>query len=170
MEPFVYPYVVERDDNDTWLIRFPDVPEVVTYAEDESQIGLVAQDALWTVLDAFIRTRRPLPVPSKGQNVVDLGPRVSAKLALHQAMITAGVSQAELARRLEVSPTQTNRLLDLDHPSTLDQITDALAAVRHRLRVFAVREPIAVREVKPGRRFPGARRDVTAPARRARHR
>ena len=29
-----YPARLERDDNDTYLVRFPDVPEAVTFGED----------------------------------------------------------------------------------------------------------------------------------------
>jgi hypothetical protein len=47
----------------------------------------------------------------------------------------AGVSKAELARRIGISPQQAQRLFDIHHASRLDQIDAALAAVGRRLVV-----------------------------------
>ncbi len=47
----------------------------------------------------------------------------------------AGVTKAELARRLGWHGPQVDRLLDLNHASRLDQIEAALAALGKRLQV-----------------------------------
>ena len=66
-----------------------------------------------------------LPAPSApaGRRLV---PLVAAKAEVYRAMRAAGVSTAELARRVGVSPQQAQRLFDIHHASRLDQIDAAL--------------------------------------------
>jgi antitoxin HicB len=66
---------------------------------------------------------------------VRLAPLVAAKAEVYRAMRAAGVSKAELARRVGVSPQQAQRLFDIHHASRLDQIDAALAALGRRLVV-----------------------------------
>jgi antitoxin HicB len=56
-----YPIVLERDDNDTLLVSFPDFPEAHTFGEDEADALVRAKDALMTVLEARIRDRESIP-------------------------------------------------------------------------------------------------------------
>jgi hypothetical protein len=50
-------------------------------------------------------------------------------------MHAQGISKAELARRIGISPQQAQRLFDIHHTSRLDQIEAALAALGRRLIV-----------------------------------
>jgi antitoxin HicB len=55
---------------------------------------------------------------------------------LEQAMTEAGVSQAELARRMKTSRAVIHRLLDADDPSvTLSTISKAAAALGRSVRL-----------------------------------
>jgi antitoxin HicB len=54
-------------------------------------------------------------------------------------MREAGVRKADLARRLGWQKSQVDRLLNLSHASRLDQIEQALGALRKRL-VIAVED------------------------------
>lgn len=56
-----------------------------------------------------------LPAPSApaGRPLVRLAPLVAAKAEVYRAMRAAGVSKAELARRVGVSPQQAQRLFDI---------------------------------------------------------
>jgi antitoxin HicB len=56
-------------------------------------------------------------------------------------MRAAGVSKAELARRVGVSPQQAQQLFDIRHASRLDQIDAALAALGRRLVVTTEAAP-----------------------------
>jgi antitoxin HicB len=53
-----YPVVLAPDDNDTILVTFPDVPEAITYGEDEFDALDRAVDALETALSVYIQERR----------------------------------------------------------------------------------------------------------------
>ena len=60
---------------------------------------------------------------------------VGLKLALYEAMRTAGVGKAELARRLQVHLPQVDRLLDLEHASKLDAVVEALRVMGRDVEV-----------------------------------
>jgi antitoxin HicB len=52
-----------------------------------------------------------------------------AKFKLYSALRAAGIRKIELARRLGCSPSQVDRLLDIQHKSKLDQLEAAFAAI-----------------------------------------
>jgi antitoxin HicB len=132
-----YPVVLEPDDNDTLLVTFPDVPEVVTFGKDESEALLRAVDALETMLAARIAEAEEVSLPSAsmGRPCAVLPPLATAKVLLYRAMREVGAGTSELARQLGWQVAQVDRLLDLNHPSSLDQIETALAALGKRLDI-----------------------------------
>lgn len=155
---FDYPYTATRD-GDGWLITFPDLPEAITDAETEVDIPTRARDVLWTVLDHYVHQRRELPAATTGQSFgrVYLPTIANMKLMLHQGLVWNGITQAELARRLETSPTLVNRLLDLDHASKADEIDRALSAINvRRVIKFDPRSaiPPRARPVQAGFSYP----------------
>jgi antitoxin HicB len=58
-----YPVILERDDNDTLLVSFPDFPEAHTYGIDREEALTHAQDALASAIDAASRTSARCRVP-----------------------------------------------------------------------------------------------------------
>jgi len=127
-----------RDDNGTILVRFPDVPEAITYGEDESDALAHAVDALETALSLYVSAKRAIPPPSRAQRAkrwVSLTALSEAKLGLYEAMRSARVGKAALARKLNCHLPQIDRLLDLTHNSRLDQLEAALLALGKRLVV-----------------------------------
>jgi antitoxin HicB len=121
-----------------YIVRFPDVPQAVTEADTEAEALAWAEDALVVALTGYQDAGRDIPAPSRpapGQPAVALPPYIAIKLVIYQAMRELGVSQAELARRLECDPRQVRRLLDPDHRSRLDLMERALAALGKRLVV-----------------------------------
>ena len=132
-----YPVVLELDDNGTLLVTFPDIPEAVTFGADEGDALRRAVDALETMLAARIADREDVPLPSaaKGRPCAVLPALATAKILLYRALREMGVSTAELGRRLGWQDPQIDRLLDLNHPSRLDEIEAALAALGKRLEI-----------------------------------
>ena len=134
---FDYP-VLLIPDGDTVMVKFPDVPEALTFGADEDAALLQAVDALETALSFYVEARKPLPLPSKarrGQRTVRPSALESAKLGLYQAMIDGGIKKSELARRLGWHLPQVDRLFDLRHASRLDQIEAAARALGRTLEV-----------------------------------
>jgi antitoxin HicB len=118
-------------------ITCPDVPEMVTCAATLDTAMEDAVDALVTALSFYTDAGRRLPTPSpaRGRRVVAVPAPAAAKLALHQAMLDAGVSNVELGRRLAIDEKAVRRLRDPLHRSKVETIEAALRALGPRLEV-----------------------------------
>lgn len=131
-----YPAGLSRDENGTILVRFPDIPEAITYGADEVEALAHAVDALETALSIYVSQRRQIPEPSRskrGQRWVALTALCDAKLGLYEAMRASRVGKAALARKLNCHLPQIDRLLDLTHNSRLDQLEAAFLALGKRM-------------------------------------
>ncbi len=137
---FCYPVTLTPDDNGTILVTFPDIPEAVTFGDDEDDALLRAVDALESMLAAKMVDREDIPTPSSTDDgpYVRLSALTTAKVLLYQAMKQQNIRKAELARRLGWHAPQADRLLDLNHASRLDQIERALAVLGKHLDVSVV--------------------------------
>jgi antitoxin HicB len=132
-----YPVTLERDDNRTVLVHFPDFPEAHTFGEDEADALQRAKDALATVIDAYIRDRRDIPKPSSRPSRlrVAVPALIEVKIQLYDAMRSNNIGKAELARRLGWHLPQVDRLLEMRHGSRLAQLEAAFEALGKRLIV-----------------------------------
>src|SRR6266581_5261660 len=134
-----YPVTLSKDDNGTFLVRFADVPEAITYGDTKEEALAHAQDALLTAFDAYIKDRRDIPEPSeRGGASVEVPALEASKIALYRAMRERSINKSELARRLHWHLPQVDRVLDVRHGSQIDQIESALAAVGKRLVVNVI--------------------------------
>lgn len=111
-------------DDDTILVTSPDIPEVVTYGEDEEDAKLRAVDAIETILDYFMREQMDIPAPAakatKGTVLVQLPTQVALKVELYRTMRARGMTKARLSRELGVARPQVDRMLNLKNASRLD--------------------------------------------------
>lgn len=134
----MYQYLanLSPDSNGTVLVTFPDVPEAITFGEDEENALRRGAEALEAALSMYMD--RGLAVPKPAQRTA-IGPIIGlpalsdAKVCLYMAMRKAGITKAELARRLGWRKSQVGRLLDLDHDSRMDQIEAAFRALGKRI-------------------------------------
>lgn len=127
------------DDNGTYLVTVPDLPEVHTFGESEDEALARAVEAIETALVARMSARRDIPVskkPKRGERTVALPTLSASKIALYRAMRAEKVTLAELARRLGRHPQQVGRLLDLRHASRHDQLDAAFEKLGKRLDVM----------------------------------
>ena len=156
-----YPVTLTPDDNGTVLVTFPDVDGAVTYGDTIDEALTRAPDALATILEAYIKDRRPIPLPSTRRTKyrVAVPALVEAKIRLYEAMRVAKVGKAELGRRLDWHLPQVDRLLAMTHGSKLAQLEAAFGALGKRL-VVGVEDVAAVRKRRrvrsPKRRRPAA--------------
>lgn len=131
-----YPVVLEPDDNGTVMVMFPDFPEAQTFGDDREEALAHASDALATIVDGYIRAKRPLPAPSVIKaDAAELSALMSAKVELYNAMQAMGVTKSDLGRRLRWHLPQVDRLLNLTHSSQVDQLEAAVRALGGRLTV-----------------------------------
>jgi len=138
---FAYPYELTAQPEGGFTVAFPDVPEAITQGETEEEAATMAEDALVTALSFYTDNAEPLPYPSpiRGRRIAHVPPLVAAKLVLHEAMLTADVSNVDLARRLGVDEKIVRRLRDPLFKSRIDRVDRALQALGRRIEVV-VRE------------------------------
>jgi antitoxin HicB len=142
-----YPVTLTRDDNDTYVVTFPDVPEAITYGDTKTEALERAPEALLTIFDAFMKDRREIPAPSVTRGTaIELPPLECTKLELYRAMRAEHVGKAELARRLDWHLPQVDRVLNIRHGSQLDQLDAAFRVLGKRLSITVADVEHPVRE------------------------
>jgi antitoxin HicB len=91
------------------------------------------------VIAHYIDHNQPLPRPrmrrGRRYRAVRLPALLAVKAELYSAFRQAGITKAELARRLGIPRMNVDRLFDPKHRSRLDQIESALLAVSKRLTI-----------------------------------
>ena len=63
-----YAVRLSKDDNGTFLVTVPDVPGAITDGDTTDEALARAVDAVLTVFDECMRTRRPIPAPKTMAN------------------------------------------------------------------------------------------------------
>jgi antitoxin HicB len=129
---------IEKDDNGSYLVTVPDLPEAATFGDTREDALSRAVDAIETAIVGRMSDRLDIPAPTKlkrGERMVALPTLSASKVALYTAMREAKVTQAELARRLGWHPPQVARLLDLRHASKHEQLDKAFEKLGKRLDV-----------------------------------
>ena len=108
MRTFTYPAIFEPGERPgVIVITFPDVPEVISQGDNETDAHEMGRDALGVALLSILAMGRPLPkasTPRPGQVALTADPAMAAKIAVLEAFQDAGITQTELAKRLGKGP------------------------------------------------------------------
>ena len=132
-----FPVTLTPDETDGgFVVTFHDIPEAITQGETVEEALAMAKEALATAMEFYFEDNRVVPTPSKpkrGQHVVELPVSLSAKVLLLNEMVTQNIRPAELARRLNTTPQEVNRLTNLRHITRIDGIAAALRALGKHL-------------------------------------
>lgn len=121
-----------------FVVTFRDLPEAITQGDSVEEALAMAQEALELALEFYFEDKRVVPEPSRpkrGQHVVELPASLAAKVLLLNEMIAQNVRPAELARRLNTTPQEVNRLTNLRHTTRIDGIEAALRALGRQLEL-----------------------------------
>jgi antitoxin HicB len=142
MKQFVYFACFEPGEEGGVVVSFPDVPEAITQGDDENDAYAQAEEALGLALLTYPARGMPLPQPKAWKALIHVAvePGVAAKLAVIEAVRTAGISKSELARRIGKDEKAARRILDPKHATKLPTLAAALRSLGQRL-VIGV-EPI----------------------------
>lgn len=134
---YAYPYDAVPQPEGGWTVTFPDVPEAITQGDTAEEVAAMAEDALVTALSFYTDSGQALPSPSPAHNrkLAIVPPLVAAKLALHDAMLAAGMSNVVLGRRLGLEDKAVRRLRDPLHRSHIGAVEAALRLLGQRLVV-----------------------------------
>ena len=139
---YVFSALFEEDPDGGVLVTFPDVPEAITHGEDRAEARRNAAEALGLALRGYLADGEPLPSPrARGANLIDIPVDAddALKIAVIEAFNSAGISKAELARRLGKGMTEAQRILDPDHPTKLRTLRTALNVLGKEI-VVSVRD------------------------------
>lgn len=137
MTRYIYPYRLQPEPEGGYTITFPDVPGAISCAEAQIEAARHAEDALISIFSSLVEggERIPRPSPARGRPVVRLHAVDAAKLALHEAMLDAGIGNGELARRMGKDETAVRRLRDLLRKTRIEDVEAALLALGKRLEI-----------------------------------
>ena len=133
-----YPARFEPAEEGGFVVTFRDIPEAITQADTEAEAMAMAEDVLVSAMDFYFEDRRAVPVPSapkRGERLVELPASVAAKVLLLNELVSAKVSNAELARRMGSRPQEVQRIVDLHHATKIDTLAAALRALGKGLEV-----------------------------------
>jgi antitoxin HicB len=136
MRQFTYAMKLTPDKGDGgYVVTCRDLPEVATQGESVEDALSEAADALDEAIAARIDDGEDIPRPSglkSGEHTVSVPTSMALKAAVYLAAREAGVSNSELARRLDLDEKEARRILDPHHPTKLPRIEAALAVLgRH---------------------------------------
>ena len=139
---YVYAADFQPDPEGGFIVTFPDVPEAITFGDDLADARTSAAEALGLALRGYLVLGRPLPkavAKRKGLVAVPVNAATALKLAVVEAFNASGLSKSELARRLGKAEGEARRILDPDHPTKVQALEAALAALGKEI-VVSVRD------------------------------
>ncbi len=133
---YAYPCILNPEEGGGYYVTFPDVRGALTNGKTCAEALDMAQDALTVALAGYVIAGWDIPPPSSimpDQNLIALEPIPAAKLALYIAMKEQGISEADLARRLNLTESAVGKLLMPDRYTHITTVMEALRAVGHSL-------------------------------------
>lgn len=136
MFTFAYPAIFKRDEDGRSFVGFPDFPTAHTDGADANEAMEEAIDCLGSSIAFAMADKADVPKPSRlkrGQKLVPVPLWIVGKLALYWAVREIGISQSELARRLNVRETVVRRMLDPDIATRPEKIQAALESLGRRV-------------------------------------
>jgi antitoxin HicB len=130
-----YPAGLHKDDNDTWLVTFPDFEDAVTFGDTREEALVHAVDALETVIISRMKHKLDIPTPSaaRGRPLVSIPPLTAAKALLYKELREQKVSIRLLAHKLHCEYPVAHRLLDVSRKTQVDEIAKAFQALGKRV-------------------------------------
>lgn len=138
-----FPLDLTPDDNGTILVTCPQLPEVITFGETSVEALHHGREAVEEALGARIARWQPFDMPDAATlrpavadgRAVRLSLLADAKATLFVACRDAGITRAELARRMNAHREQVDRLFRFDHASRVDQIEAAFNAIGRPVQI-----------------------------------
>lgn len=133
-----YPVIIEKD-GDSYMARFPDIPEALTCGDTREEALTEAAGALLTAFEFYFEDNRAVPMPSAGEGLdrVAVPAGVWVKVLLLNEMVRQSVPQAELARRIGKKKQELQRIIDLRHNTKIDTLDLAMGAMGKHLTIEA---------------------------------
>jgi antitoxin HicB len=136
---FKYPVNIAQSDTEQgYVLTCDDIPTVIAFGNSVSEVLDAGKASLEAAIESYLDDKKLVPVPSRvkrGQYGIELPTSLAAKVLLLNEMIAQNVRPAELARMLNTTPQEVNRLTNVRHTTRIDGITAALQALGKQLQV-----------------------------------
>lgn len=132
-----YPAIFTAE-GDRFVVTFRDIPEAITQGDDDVDAMFMAKDVLIASMEVYFDEKRQVPAPSAsqpGDRMIALPASIAVKVLLLNQMLEQNVIPAELARRMDTTRQEVNRLIDLKHTTRIDRIEDAMSALGRELEL-----------------------------------
>ncbi|MBZ0259154.1 MAG: type II toxin-antitoxin system HicB family antitoxin [Hyphomicrobiales bacterium] len=133
-----YRVTLAQDSDGTTLVTSPDFPELVTFGNDEADALSYAVGAFEEAIAARVSYREEIPPPSKGKASdprVTLPVQAEVKVLLYQQMWKSGVRKADLARKMDLHRQEIDRLLDLNHATSIAKLEKAFSVLGKSINI-----------------------------------
>jgi len=127
-------------DGDYYSVEFPDVAGVLTYGKTLEEAQAMSRDALNLMLASIVEDGQPLPKskPRKGTGIyaIEVNPSIMAAAEIRQARKAAGLTQKQMAARLNVAYQVYQKLEDPDRSNpTIKTLAQVARCLGHNLKV-----------------------------------
>ena len=133
-----YPAVFKTHEDGEIVVHFPDLPEALTGANEESEAFAEAVDCLQEALAVRIVERKEIPAASpmkRGHRSIPVALYLAPKVALYLALRESGLSNLEFARKLGRDESIVRRMLNPKHNMKPELIQKALDLLGKQLVV-----------------------------------
>ncbi|MCG3188253.1 MAG: Antitoxin HicB [Burkholderiaceae bacterium] len=136
IERFEYAVALKQDKDGGFVVTCRDLPQLITQGDGLEHALAEAADAMDEVFAAYMLNGLAFPPPTKPrrrERMVAPPAETVAKAALYTAMLEAGVSKVQLAKKLGIDEKEVRRLLDPHYGSKLPRLAQAIQVLGKRL-------------------------------------
>jgi antitoxin HicB len=130
-----YPCNIQKDENEKYLITFPDFPEALTEGDTEEEALFNASEALTLTLEGRAEEKIAIPFPPQSESGTMIYPSSRIQAALLVRFSRKGRKIADIARSLGTSWPVASHMEDLHHWTTLRQLDKTASILGKRLVV-----------------------------------
>lgn len=138
---FAFAITLTPDDNDTFMVTCPALPEVTTFGNTETEAVEYASDAIVEALAGRMIDGEDIPDPEPATLAAKIPSRVAMKVLLYKAMKEQGITKYRLMKMLDAKQPQIARLLDVRHNTNFDALDDAMTALDKTFVIAAQKSP-----------------------------
>lgn len=132
-----YPARIKHSNGD-YIVTFRDFPKMISQNTNQTQAIQNATKMLVTSVAHLVKMGKKLPTPSAqepGELMIRLPMCQQAKLILIEELQSKNVGKHDFADMMGVSRQYAERLMDIDYPSKMGTIEDALAYLGKEINV-----------------------------------
>ncbi|WP_077664595.1 MULTISPECIES: type II toxin-antitoxin system HicB family antitoxin [Rodentibacter] len=132
-----YPAIFEPDEKSGYVAHFPQFGGF-TQGETIEETKEMCEDLLISYLEDYFDMDKEIPMPDKvqkGQYAIALPTLMVAKVLLHNELVKRNINKASLARLLDASPAEVQRIMNLRHNTKINTIDRAFEALGKQLKL-----------------------------------